>query len=823
MKSYGQRKKLQVRIKTKNIMLAILKREIKSFFSSSIGYLVIGLFLVACGLFLWVFKGDYNIFDAGFADLSSFFNLVPWLFLFLIPAVSMRAFSDEKKMGTLELLLTKPISIHRIVLGKYVAIILLIVMALIPTFLYVMTISNLGLPPGNWDVGSTLGSYFGLFFLIVAFSAMGIFASTLSSNQIVAFLIAVFLSFVFYGGFAALENVTNGSLSISKLGMLAHFNSISRGVIDTRDLIYFICLSALFIGLTYFSIKQVNSTFIQKILQKKMGLFVLAIATISIFGTYFYKRFDLTQDKRFTLSKIAKESIKTADAPLIIDVFLKGNFPQEFKRLQQETLQLLEEFKNVNTHISYQFIDPFEENEGTKAIQQQLYQLGLKPAQVEVRNNGKIATEYVYPWALAYYNGKTVKIPLLKNKLGATTEERVNGSIQNLEYAFANGFTKLLVPKSKKVAVIKGNGELEDKYIADFFKTLKDYYYIAPFTLDSVASSPIKTLEKLNQFDLIVIANPTKAFSEAEKYTLDQYTMKGGASLWLIDMVEFKNLNEEGAIFGISKDLQLTNLFFKYGCRINTNLIKDVYSTPIMLASGSNNNAQYSRYPWFYYPLSSSRGNHPISTNLEAVKFEYASSIDTIANKIKKTILLSSSPLSKKIGVPVEININKEVSKNLKVVNEGPNPQQFKDSEQTLALLLEGKFTSLYKNRVKPFNIKNDQQEGHDAKIIVIGDGDLIKNQMKGNQPLELGFDKWTNTFYGNKEFLLNSVNYLLDDTGLINIRSKKVSIAFLDSEKTANQRTQWQLINLVIPLVFLGLFGFVFNYLRKRKQKRIC
>tara|TARA_R100001369_G_scaffold81887_1_gene113267 strand:+ start:1000 stop:1716 length:717 start_codon:yes stop_codon:yes gene_type:complete len=236
-------------------MTALIKREITAFFASPIGYLVIGVFLLINGLFLWVFTGDYNILDAGFADLSSFFQLAPWVLLFLIPAVTMRSFSDELKIGTLELLLTKPISLKNIVLGKYFGAVILIIIALIPTLLYIITISQLGNPPGNWDVGSTLGSYIGLLFLVLAYTAIGVFASTLSQNQIVAFIIAVFLSFVLYYGF---EGITNLGIDfpIETLGMKAHFDSVARGVLDTRDIIYFISIAALFISFTIIKLKK---------------------------------------------------------------------------------------------------------------------------------------------------------------------------------------------------------------------------------------------------------------------------------------------------------------------------------------------------------------------------------------------------------------------------------------------------------------------------------------------------------------------------------------------------------------------------------------
>ena len=545
---------------------------------------------------------------------------------------------------------------------------------------------------------------------------------------------------------------------------------------------------------------------------------LLGLILLNIFGNYFYKRFDLTQDQRFTLSEAAKSIIETVDSPIVIDVFLKGNFPAEFKRLQTETKQLLEEFSAFNSHIKYEFINPLENEENPVAIQQQLQQMGLTTAQVEVRENGKLSTELVYPWALAYYKEKTVKIPLLKNQLGITSEERVNNSIQNLEYAFADGFNKLIFPKKRKIAVLKGNGELEDRYIADFFKTLKEYYYIAPFTLDSVAIDPAKTLTNLQGFDMIVVAQPSEAFSDSEKYILDQYIMNGGASLWLLDANKQRTDPTSGKTYAVAENLQLNDLFFKYGLRINSNLIKDVVSAPIVLASGNENDSQYNRYPWFYYPISASDNTHPIITNIEAVKFEYASSIDTLPNTITKTVLLSSSSITKLAGLPIEISYDIDIPKFLKVMEKGPSPQEFNSGAQTLAVLMEGEFTSAFANRVKPFILSEDRLLSQSNSMVVVSDGDIIKNQFKGNRPLEVGFDKMTQTMYGNKDFLLNTVNYLLDDSGLINIRTKEIAVPFLDPQKTASERTKWQLINLLLPLGILALFGFGFNFYRKRK-----
>lgn len=559
---------------------------------------------------------------------------------------------------------------------------------------------------------------------------------------------------------------------------------------------------------------QINRNFV---------LLILGIIGVYFLSQSFYQRFDLTQDKRYTVSDVTKSILYEAIDPLTIDVFLKGNFPPEFRRLQTETEQLLEEFALKNPNISFKFLDPSADESGE--IQHQLDKFGLIPAQVSVWEGGKQSIEMVYPWALAHYNGKTVEIPLLKNQMGSSTEDRVNASLQNLQYAFADGFKKLLTPKSKKIAVIKGNGELNDQYIFDFFSTIREYYYTAPFTLDSVATNPSKTLKELIDFDLIVIAQPTIPFSEEQKFVLDQYQMHGGKAMWLLNGTQIYQDPDSGNMFALGRDLNLTDFFFKYGLRVNPNIVKDVYSAPIVLASGESRDAQYDRYPWFFNPLTASENNHPIVANIEAVKFEYPASIDTLPNDIKKTVLLSSSPLSKIIGVPYEIDFNKEIPRNLEIINEGPKPGDFAEGEIPLAVLLEGKFTSAYHNRVKPISSFSDIQvrdeSGKNSKMIVVSDGNLIKNHLDKGRPLELGFDQMTNSLYGNKEFLLNAVNYLLDDSGLINIRTKKIAIPFLDSRVAALERNQWQVLNLLLPLLILTIFGLGFRAYRNRKYKR--
>ena len=540
---------------------------------------------------------------------------------------------------------------------------------------------------------------------------------------------------------------------------------------------------------------------------------VLLLLVVNILASFFYARIDLTEDGRYTLSKAALNSVGEFSAPVIIDILLDGNLPPEFIKLRVETRQLLEEFASENSNIKFNFVNPLEGASQIEGVITDLQALGLTPTNVTVEQNGKVSQEIIFPWAMVNYNNSTVKVPLLKNKLGATTEERVNNSVQHLEYAFADAFTKLNIKEKKKIAIIKGNGELGDIYMADYLTTIKDYYNIGAITLDSVSTNPAKVLEQLKGFDLALIAKPTEAFTDEEKFILDQYITGGGKSLWLIDQVamELDSLfNEEGTAMALPRNLNLNDFFFKYGVRLNTDLVNDLYFTQIVLATGEGNSSQYNPVPWYYNPMVFSKNDHPINNNLEAVRFQFTGSLDTLGSDYKKQILLSSSPLSKTEGVPKPIQLD--------IINTPPDKDLYNDGNKILGVLVEGAFKSSFLNRVKPLKLDKIVDQGPENKMIVLSDGDLIRNQVRNGRPLELGYDKWTNNFFGNKEFLINCLNYLLDDTGLINIRNKKVTIPFLDAEKINDQKTKWQLINIGLPLCLTFIFGFLIHAVRKKK-----
>jgi len=549
----------------------------------------------------------------------------------------------------------------------------------------------------------------------------------------------------------------------------------------------------------------------------KSLLIVIAILLfLNVVSNSFFHRFDLTKDKRYTLSTASLNIVKQVQNPLYIKIYLQGDLPSEFKRLQSETQDLLEEFQAYNKNVVFEFEDPLENKDESMDNIKELYRKGLTPINITVDDKGKQSQAMVFSWAIAVYNNKEVNIPLLKNIMGASTAQKVIGSVQHLEYSIADAINKITKEKQKKVAVIKGNGELKEIYMAKFLLQVRESYHIGPFTLDSVAKNPLGSLAALKEYDLAIIAKPTETFTDAEKQVLDQYIIHGGKTLWLVDQVamEMDSLyNSSGATLAYPRDLNLNDMFFKYGFRINPDLVKDERGSPIKLATGEPGSAtQYQQFNWKFAPQVYPESKHPIVKNLGGIKFDFASPIDTLKNGIKKTVLLQSSQYSRKIGSPAEINLN--------MVSEETSPNDYLNKgNRPLSVLLEGSFHSMFENRVLPFDQKNFENKGIDNKMIVISDGDLIRNQLDKNfQPVELGYDQRSGNLYDNKDFLLNCVNYLLDDNGLINIRSKDLDLPLLDKEKVYSNYSLIQILTIGLPIAILLLFGAIFTFLRKRK-----
>lgn len=559
----------------------------------------------------------------------------------------------------------------------------------------------------------------------------------------------------------------------------------------------------------------------QKVTNKKANktlIFFLGTIFIMVLSQQFYMRFDLTQDKRYTLSENTSLIIQEVDESIHIEVLLEGNTNAEFRKLLQETVQFIEELRRQNKNISYQLISQ-EELEYRADLQEKVEAFQLRPAQVQIRQDGKTQTEILYPWAFVNTKKETIEVALLKNTLGSTSEERIHQSVQQLEYSFIDAINKLTQKDKKKIAFLKSHNTAPDYSIADILNELSTSYLTAPFSL--ITENTFEKLQlELNAYDMLIIADPKQAFKEEHKYQIDQYLMQGGQILWLAQLNEQQTHPESGETYIISKDLGLTDMLFKYGIRVNPDVVKDLYAAPIVLASGQERESQYETYPWLFYPVSESFNTHAINKYIEPVKFNYASSIDTLPNSANKHILLQSSQYNKSISLPYMVDLNNEIPLNLELINEGPT-EDYYNQPLALSVLVEGSIPSAYQNRIKPIQWKStfsDLESTETGRLLFVSDGAFIQNQMEGDRVLELGYDKWTNSFYGNKEFLLNGINYMLDENNLMELRSKQIRIPFLDLHKSIDQRRKWQYINILLPLLALAIFGVLYTYIRKRK-----
>jgi gliding-associated putative ABC transporter substrate-binding component GldG len=548
---------------------------------------------------------------------------------------------------------------------------------------------------------------------------------------------------------------------------------------------------------------------------KKIGLLVFLLILLNGLSANVFYRFDFTKDKRYSIANVSRNIIDKVDRPLQVEVYLTGKLPPAFQKLKEETRFLLEEFSAYNSSIKVNFINPVSGDKEASEVATKFFQEGMIPERLNIRKNNQVTEKIIFPWAKVKYRNKSKNVRLFIKKLNASNQEMVDRSIENLEYALADAIKQVSTKREKKIAVMRGKGELADRYIADYLTAIRDYYYIAPFSLKKANEEPQKTLEQLQDFDLILEAKPTEKFTEKEKYVLDQYIMNGGKSLWMTESVaiEKDSLISEQKAIALNNNLNLTDLFFAYGIRINPEIVKTLYSSPILLAQGKGKNTSFNPFPWFYEPLTKAAEPHPINQNLNDIRMIFANPIDTLANAIKKTVLLESSPRSKTLSVPYQVSLNE--------IRKEPDVKTYNEGSQPLAVLLEGKFKSMYQNRIKPFEVNENKDTSKPTQQIIISDGDIVKNELRKGEPLSLGFDKYSGKNYGNKDFLLNSVNYLLGDQKLVDLRTKSIQSAVFDQERLAEAGNFWKGFNLMVGVVIIGAFGFIYGYLRRRKFVR--
>lgn len=545
-------------------------------------------------------------------------------------------------------------------------------------------------------------------------------------------------------------------------------------------------------------------------MKRKNTLFWTVGLGLILLHSYFPGQIDFTADQRYTLSPTALNTMEATTTPLRVDVFLSGDLPNNFQRLRQETQTLLEQMARKRP-LLLNYINPFEDSDNVTAIVEEMLQYGLQPHNVVNANTQRMEQTVVFPWAIVSDGSRSVRVSLLKKTLGDSPEQQLLRSIRQLEYQFTDAIIQLQTTTKKSIAVLTSHNTSSAASTADLLQSLRPYYNLAAFDLKALQNDPITTLNNLKRFDVLFISNPKAPFTATEKLVLDQYQMHGGASLWAINTIQINRdslFNSSGSALAYPNPLNLEDYFFKRGLRLNNNLVKDLYAAPIVLAQGSGNQSKYLPYPWSYYPLVPATTSHPIAAGVGNVWLRFTSSIDTLKNAAKKQFLLTSSPLSKAVTAPFIVRLEE--------ATQAPNPEAYNQGSLGTAVLLEGAFESLYKNRVLNVDSLLFKANGN-AKMLVITDGNIAENQLDKGQPVELGYDKWTNNFYNNKSFLQNAFHYLMGEEARIALRAKTLQVALLDLQRTKENSTLVRLFVALIPLLFLGVLIVFTRFWRMR------
>jgi len=555
-----------------------------------------------------------------------------------------------------------------------------------------------------------------------------------------------------------------------------------------------------------------------------ISIFIIIIL-INIIGSMVYHRFDLTKEGRYSLSKASKKLLSEIDDYIYIEVYLEGDFPAGIERLSLETKQILSEFKTQNDFIQFTFINPTEskDDKTRNEILKQLYEKGINPTNLQVKNGDSYTEKIIIPGAIVKFGANEIAVQLLKNQIASSPDQNLEQSIRELEYEFTNAIKQLRSSLKPSIAFLKGHGELDGIEIKDLRNSLTQQYSVdeidlREFEVDSLGKPNLKKkLRDLKFKKLLLIAKPKSTFENLDKYFIDQYIMNGGKVIWMLDATnaDMDSLSNKGSFIASTlRDLNLGDQLFKYGVRINSNLVEDISSSKIPVPiSFVNDIPQWELVPWRFFPVSIPTLNHPITSNLNAVKFDFVSSIDTIKTNtiINKTVLLHTSPYSRLVNTPYEISLQKAL--------EQPVQNDFNIQHAAIAVLLEGTFESLFKNRINKLSDELQFIESSKPnRMIVISDGDIAKNQISRGAALPLGYDNYEKRQYGNKDFILNAIDYLLEEDALIAVRTRELKMRLLDKQKINLEKSFWQIINLVIPIALVIIFGIFKQYARKKK-----
>lgn len=803
-------------------MYSIFKKEIYTFLGSLTGYLAVLVFLLITGLFLWVFPGAYNIPDAGYSTLEPFFSLAPWLYLFLVPAITMRFFAEEKRSGTIEILLTRPVTDFKLVLAKFLAALLLVIFSLLPTLLYFLSVYLLGNPAGNIDTGATWGAFAGLFFMATIYVAIGLFASSLTDNQIVSFITGMLFSFVFFLGFDFIASAGVPYMAgqiLSWLSIQTHNLSVSRGVIDMRDMIYFLGMTIFFLYLTSLLIRK--GKWKQKRIRGQFSGFIFVLLIIFFVSGNFLFRIDLTSDKRYSLSPVSARMVSGFEHPAEVELFLSGRLEPGLQKLRQE---IIEKIAVLNVYaekpIRLKITDPYGigNSDRRNRFIQEIADKGIVPTRLNQRTEQGVSSRLIFPGALVRYNGKETAVNFLKSNPDFSPEANLNHSAESVEFELISSFQKLMRRERPVLAFLEGHGEYNTYEVKDVSDNLRGDFQVIRVTVNDLKS-------RMKDIRILVVAGPQIPFTEQEKLVIDQFVMYGGKVMWLIDPVQVNadSLASGYQTFAFPRNLNLDDQLFRYGVRLNYELLQDVYCARIKVNTAMQGSPpQFTLHPWYYSPLLVPGDNHPATRHLNAVFTEFVSSLDTVSGnpECRKSIILSTSPNARRVKSPSSVSLEN--------INNPPARELFNEAFIPVGAILEGKFTSVFRNRIVdtsgfPEEIKDESVPG---KMVVVADGGLIANRVNySTQPpgiAEAGNDRVSGITFGNREFLLNLIFYLNDEEGIMQLRNRSLSMRLLDKVRVREEKIFWQWLNVAAPLAFVVLLGLIFHKIRRYRFARV-
>ncbi len=557
---------------------------------------------------------------------------------------------------------------------------------------------------------------------------------------------------------------------------------------------------------------------------------IAIVLVVNFISSYLFTRFDLTAEKRYSISLATKNLLRNLDDIVYFKVYLYGSeLPPAFQRLSNETREMLDEFRAYSDNVHYEFID-LNEISNTKDrndAYRLLVEKNLKPTDLRMNKKGESSQVIIFPGALVSHKGKEVPLQLLMAQLQQDPQTVLNNSVQSLEYNLATAIQTLSTPIKPRIAFIQGHGELSEMETFDLHNSLSDFYNVDRVVINHKITSLAVRLNPdstdndvlVNKYRVIIIARPLESFDEQDKFLIDQFIMRGGKVLWMIDPVHasMDSLQKYISTMGIPNYVNLDDMLFHYGVRLNTCLVQDLNALPIPVKTGMiGDQPQFDFFKWYFFPVIIPTISHPVVNGLNAIRTEFVGTLDTVsAEGVRKTFLLETSEYSRTLNAPVFIDLD--------ILRQTPDERAFRRGPYPVAVLLEGEFTSAYLHRIPP-DIAENQDLGFRAKskptkMIVMTDGDLGKNQFHLSQgyPLPLGFDQYTRQSFGNKELLLNAVNYLSDETGLISVRSRELKLRLLDSARITRERLFWQLINTAGPVMLIILSGALLYRLRKK------